>query len=339
MKRVLYVRQDNNGDVLLQGPAIRAVAAHAEVTVLCGPRGVAAASLLPGVSNVIVHEAAWIDAEPRTVTRAGIDAFVDELTARSFDEAIISTSFHQSPLPAALLLRMAGIPRIGAVSVDYPGSLLDVRYQVDDDIHEVVRALGLVRAMGYDIIAEDAVRMRLVPLPEQRIVPVSSYVVVHPGATVPARAWSPDRNRALVARLAQAGYDVVITGMPAERPLAEFVAGETGRVINAAGNTTFVEFASIIRDALAVICGNTAATHIASAVGTPVVELFPPTIPAERFHPWMVPHVLLGDQQAPCRGCRSRVCPLEDQPCLAVVSVDDVVDALQTLVPIAREVA
>ncbi|MBV9271228.1 MAG: glycosyltransferase family 9 protein, partial [Candidatus Eremiobacteraeota bacterium] len=128
-------------------------------------------------------------------------------------------------------------------------------------------------------------------------------------------------------------------GTPAERALAAYIADAQPNVVNAAGETTFVEFASIIRDALAVICGNTAATHVASAVGTPVVELFAPTIPAERFHPWMVPHVLLGDQQAPCRGCRSRVCPLEDQPCLAVVTVDDVIEALRTLILVVREVA
>src|SRR3712207_8530531 len=45
---VLYARLDNDGDVLLQGPAIRAVAAGADrVTLLCGPRGRRAAELLP----------------------------------------------------------------------------------------------------------------------------------------------------------------------------------------------------------------------------------------------------------------------------------------------------
>ena len=41
---------------------------------------------------------------------------------------MIFTSFHQSPLPTALALRMAGVPRIAAISEDYPGSLLDVRH-------------------------------------------------------------------------------------------------------------------------------------------------------------------------------------------------------------------
>ncbi|MBV9027165.1 MAG: hypothetical protein JO311_00990, partial [Candidatus Eremiobacteraeota bacterium] len=62
MRNVLAVRQDNNGDVILTGPALRAIAASgARVTLLCGPRGAAAAHLLSGVERVQVFEAAWID--------------------------------------------------------------------------------------------------------------------------------------------------------------------------------------------------------------------------------------------------------------------------------------
>ena len=65
---VLVARQDNDGDVLLAGPAVRAAAAGArEVTLLVGPRGAQAAGLLPGVDRVLVEEAAWIDAHPRPV--------------------------------------------------------------------------------------------------------------------------------------------------------------------------------------------------------------------------------------------------------------------------------
>jgi ADP-heptose:LPS heptosyltransferase len=99
------------------------------------------------------------------------------------------------------------------------------------------------------------------------------------------------------------------------------------------GKTSFEQFAAILRDAVAVICGNTAAAHVAAAVGTPVVSVFPPTIPAARFRPWMVPHVLLGDQDVRCRGCRARECPVPDQPCLDVVHVEDAMQALYSLAP------
>ena len=331
MKRVLLARQDNNGDVLLTGPAVRAVAASASVTMLCGPRGAAAARMLPGVDDVIVREAEWIDAEPGAVERDSTAAFVEEIAARAFDEAIVFTSFHQSPLPLALLLRMAGVKRIGAISVDYPGSLLDVRHYVEDDIHEVERALSLAGAMGYRLPNGDDRRLKLCNLPANPV-PFPSYLVVHPGSTVPARAWFPERNAQLVADLCDLRYHVVVTGSDAERELTAYVAGDRPQAMDLGGKTTFAQFAAIVRDASAVICGNTAATHVAAAVKTPVVEIFPPTIPAVRFHPWMVPYELLGDQHIACRGCRARRCPFDRQPCLDVVHVDDVLAALERVV-------
>jgi ADP-heptose:LPS heptosyltransferase len=86
-----------------------------------------------------------------------------------------------------------------------------------------------------------------------------------------------------------------------------------------------------------VICGNTAAAHVASAVKTPVVEIFPPTVPAVRFRPWMVPHELLGDQDISCKGCRARVCPLPTQLCTAFISVDEVVAALERVLRQAQD--
>src|SRR3954454_25404835 len=106
MTRVLIARLDNDGDVLLSGPAVRAVAAGADqVTLLVGPRGRQAAALLPGVDEVLVWHCPWIDADPQPVERADMLEFVERIAARRFDVGILLTSFHQSPLPLALLLR------------------------------------------------------------------------------------------------------------------------------------------------------------------------------------------------------------------------------------------
>ena len=81
-RHVLVARLDNDGDVLLAGPAVRAVAAGADgVTLLCGPRGRAAAKLLPGVDDIVTFHAGWIDPEPQPVTRADISALTDEIRA------------------------------------------------------------------------------------------------------------------------------------------------------------------------------------------------------------------------------------------------------------------
>src|SRR5699024_10480657 len=102
---------------------------------LVGPAGAEAAALLPGVGNVITWRAPWIlEQAHRGVDRDDLDDLVDLLTER-YDEAAILTSFHQSPLPAALVLRLAGVDRIAATSVYHPSALLDHRVRYRPDLH------------------------------------------------------------------------------------------------------------------------------------------------------------------------------------------------------------
>jgi ADP-heptose:LPS heptosyltransferase len=338
-RHVLVARQDSVGDVLLAGPAVRAVAAGAgRVTVLCGPRGREAARLLPGADEVVVAHAGWIDAEPEPVTRAKVDALVDRLTDLELDQALILTSFHQSPLPLALLLRMAGVPAIAAVSEAYPGSLLDVRHRVDEDIHEVERGLSLAATLGYRLPEGDDGRLSVRRDPGADAPELERpYVVVHPGASVPARAWAPERHAALVEALVAEGRRVVVTGGTAERPLTARVAGRQPGVVDLGGRVDLVGLAEVLARAEVVVVGNTGPAHLAAAVGTPVVSLFAPVVPAVRWRPFRVRHVLLGDQGAACAGSRARVCPVPGHPCLDGVPVGDVVAAVGALAPLREK--
>jgi ADP-heptose:LPS heptosyltransferase len=327
---VLVVRLDNAGDVLLQGPMVRAIAAGADrVVFLAGPAGADAADLLPGVDHVWTWRCPWILGDPPPVDPGNLAALVERVRALGPDHAVISTSFHQSPLPLALLLRTAGVPRISAISVDYPGSLLDVRHSVDDDLPEAERALSLARAAGFDLPAADDGRLAVRrPLPPTGHEP--SYVVLHPGASVPARAWPAGQCAEAVEALTDAGHRVLVTGGPGERALTAAVAGARG--VDLGGTTSFAEMAAVLDGAAAVVVGNTGPAHLAAAVGTPVVSLFSPVVPAQRWAPYGVPTVLLGDQSAPCRDTRARECPVPGHPCLTSVSPADVVAAVEKLV-------
>jgi histidinol-phosphate phosphatase family protein len=329
--RVLVARCDSAGDVLVTGPAIRAVAAGAtHTTLLCGPRGLDAARLLPGVDELIEWRVPWIDPQPPPVDSSEIDALVKDIEARQFDRALIFTSFHQSPLPLALLLRLAGVPHIAAISEDYPGSLLDVRHRgVDDDLPEVERALSLAAAAGFTLPAGDDGRLRLRhPLPAVAGLP-EDYIVVHPGASVPARACPPERCREFVAALAAAGHRVVVTGTDGERELTRYVAADLA--VDLGGTTTMAQLATVLQRARCVVVPNTGPAHLAAAVGTPVVSLFAPTVPYERWHPYGVPVRRLGDADAPCRDTRAAVCPVPGHPCLSNVSCADLVTAVEAL--------
>jgi ADP-heptose:LPS heptosyltransferase len=336
---VLAVRQDSLGDVLVTGPAIRALAASGEpVTLLCGPRGEAAARLLPGVDKVLVHPAPWIEAEPPDVSAPECGELLGEVAALAPEEAVIFTSFHQSPLPTALLLRLAGVPRVAAISVDYPGSLLDVRHAVDDEIHEVDRALSLAEAAGHLLPADDLGRLRVeVPEPPAAApLPEEPYLVVHPGASVPARAWQPDHWCELVGILGWRGKRVVVTGAPHETELTAQVAAGGEGAIDLGGRLDFASLGTVLRGAAAVAVANTGPAHLAAAVGTPVASVFAPTVPPRRWRPWGVRHELLY-VETPCAGCRAKDCPVPTHPCVGQVEPLEVADALERLLAERRE--
>lgn len=331
---VLVARLDSDGDVLVSGPAVRAVAAGADrVIMLAGPRGAAAARLLPGVNEVLVWHCPWIDAEPQPVDPDEVAALVQALRRQQVDRALVLTSYHQSPLPLALLLRMAGVAWVGATSEDFPGSLLDLRHRLPDDgLHEVERQLSLAVAAGFPLPAGDggglAVRR---PLPDvAALVGRGPYVVLHPGASVPSRQPSAAWSVRLVEVLADAGHRVLVTGGPGERALTAQVAGRRGTDLG--GATDLAGLAAVLAGAQAVVVGNTGPAHLAAAVGTPVVSLFAPVVPQQRWRPWGVPTVVLGDAFAACRLTRAKDCPVAGHPCLDGIDPDAVLAALSSLV-------
>jgi len=329
----LVVRPDNAGDVLLAGPAVRAVATSSDrVTMLAGPNGAAAAGLLPGVDEVVEWRLPWIDPHPAPVDRSDVDALVSSLARLRADRALVLTSFHQSALPTALVLRMAGVPWIGAISEDYPGSLLDLRHRAEGVQPEAERMLSLAAAAGCRLPSGDdgslAVRR---PLPDVApLLPVDPFVVLHPGTSVPARAWPAERFSEAARLLTDDGHRVVITGAPSERALTAVVAGRTPAV-DLGGRTSLAELASVLDAAEVVVVGNTGPAHLAAAVGTPVVSLFAPTVPAARWAPYRVPTVLLGDQDAVCRDTRVTRCPFAGHPCLRGVAAEEVRRAVEQL--------
>ena len=330
MPRVLVARLDSMGDVLLAGPAVRAVAARAEVVMLCGPRGEHAAMMLPGVSRAIVWEAPWVSDPAPPTDRGSVDRIVALVRAAEVDEAVILTSFHQSPLPLALLLRLAGVRRITGASVDYPGSLLDVRLRpgedLPEDIPESERGLAIAEAAGFVRADDGTLRIRPVP-PTFRLTGSAPYFVLHPGAAVAARRWPAERYAEAARLLATRGRRVVLTGGPDERGLTGRIAREAPDALDLGGACSLPAPAGVLKGADVVVTGNTGPAHLAAAVGTPVVSLFSPVVPAVKWAPHGVPSVLLGDQSAPCRGTRARECPVPGHPCLSDVEAETAVAA------------
>jgi ADP-heptose:LPS heptosyltransferase len=332
--RTLVTRLDSVGDVLLGGPAVRALAAQGPVDLLTSSIGRSAARLLPRVEDVLTFDAPWVLRSAPPVESGTLDAVVTELASRRYARAAILTSSHQSPLPMAMLLRLAGVGEIAAVSVDHAGSLLDHRIPGDPDVHEVERALLASAALGAPAPASTDLQVLAGGLAH----PIGGHLVVHPGSSAPARTLRPAVWRDAVAAAAHRGLTVTVTAGEGERELASTVAGDHADVRSFRADD-LSGLADVLASADVVASGNTGPMHVAAAVGRPVVVPWAPTVPPNRWHPWGVPYVLLGDLGIECRGCRHTTCPLPSQRCLADIDGDVVAAAAQSLVRHPAEVA
>jgi lipopolysaccharide heptosyltransferase II len=340
-KRVLCVRLDALGDVLMTTPALAALKESApgrRLTLLASSAGAAIAPLLPMIDETIVYDAPWMKATNLRPDGGFDRAMMDRLRAERFDAAVIFTVYSQNPLPAALFCHLADIPRRLAHARENPYQLLKHWIAEPEPQqfvrHEVQRQLDLVAAIG---ARTDDVRLAVRVRPEvtggmlDRLAAAGleldrPWLVIHPGASAPSRRYPPESFAEAARMLAlDQGCQLVFTGSLQERPLIESVIEGAGvTAICLAGQTDLEELAALLSHAPLLISNNTGPVHLAAGVGTPVVDLY--ALTNMQHAPWQVPHELLF-YDVPCKNCYKSICPEEHHNCLRLVRPDAVVAA------------
>jgi lipopolysaccharide heptosyltransferase II len=341
---LLCVRLDSLGDVLMCTPAMRALRVQhpaRRLTLLTSPAGAALAPHLPEVDAVLAYEAPWMKSSAADPPAYHIDQ-VAALGAHGFDGAVIFTCYSQSALPAALLCQLAGIPLRAAYCREKPYQLL-TDWIADPEPgafirHEVQRQLDLVRHLGAEVFDE---RMSFVPLAadtaavrarlrQAGIDPAGRWLVLHPGASAPARRYPQRHWSTLIGELhARVRCPLILTGGAHEMALIDGIEVAPGaRVHSFAGQLGIGELGALLAQASLVVSNNTGPAHLAAAVGTPVVDLYALTNP--QHTPWRVPSRVLNHDVA-CRYCHRSVCPEGHHDCMEKLAPTQVADAVCSL--------
>lgn len=345
VRRLLVVRLDNIGDVVMLGPALRALRQalpKVAITLLASPAGARVAPLLPWVNDTLVLRALWQDASGALpFSPAREQMVVETLRFFRFDAAIVFTSFSQSPYPPAYACYLAGIPiRVGQ-SRDFGGGVLSHWVKPPpDDTHQVDRNLHLLDELGIPaarrdlelIVPEVAQRAAEQLLTRSGLDPGSPYIVVAPGASCPARTYDPVRFAAVVHTLVeQTGLPIVVVGRESERKLAEPILAATRepQVVSLVGMTSVAELAAIIQRAGLVLANDSGPMHIAEAFRRPMVVLFSGTELESQWAPRNSPAVLLR-RPTSCTPCYAFHCPYQME-CLDVPPAEVVSAALDLL--------
>ncbi len=346
VRRILCVRLDNLGDVLMTTPALHALrhsAPDRHITLLASRSGVALAPFLDDVDDVIEYDAPWV-AQPSSNARSLLDdhRMQERLRSGRFDAAVIFTVYSQSPLPAAMLCYLAGIPRRLAHCRENPYALLTDWLREPEPQqrtrHEVERQLDLVGHIGAH--AQDTGMRFRVSDAERRTLQAQlvargvdrevGWIVLHPGATAASRRYPPERFGEVATRLVrETGAPLLISGGSSERPLVEAVIraaapGVRSQLHDLSGALTLGELGALIEGASVLVSNNSGPVHLASALNTPVVDLYALTNP--QHTPWQTPQrVLFHDVE--CRWCYRSVCPQHHHACLLGVAPGEVVQA------------
>lgn len=291
------------------------------------------------VGNPHVNELIWYDENDELVP---FERMCDTLRQRKFDAAIVV----YPRLRLAWLLFRSGIPIRVGTGYRYYSLLFNRRvyeHRKDALKHEVEYNLNLLNAIGC-ANDRDSAREFFIDIPPQYRVnvhemlkelrlPQQGFIILHPGSGGSAREWSAENFGRLASRMAKsAGLKVVVTGGRGEQEkVSEVVRWAGGNATPIVGTLSIKEFAVLIESAKVFVSNSTGPLHLAVAMGTPVVGLFPQhtAMSAKRWGPYTTrKRVLVPDKPLDCNSCFKNKQPCE---CMASVSVDAVEAATLSL--------
>ena len=312
------------GDVVLTTPLLSVLAQrYGPVDVVTTP---AAAGLLehhPAVNEVIRYDKHGAQRGWRGFLR-----LARELRRRTYQRVYLP---HRSLRSAALALRTGAPVRVGFA--DSPGAIIyTTRIPRPAQGHEVERLLSLAQLAPGEIVPP--VTLGLVPTDHAA---ADSWLASHGVgadfvALAPGSMWGTKRWPYYADLSARLDRMSVIVGGEDDASLGDAIVSRSGgRAVNAAGALNLRGSAALIQRATALVTNDSAPLHLATAVGTPIVALFGPTVPEFGFGPRRSGDLALGHTELPCRPCSKhgpQVCPLGHHRCMRELSVDAVVSAV-----------
>ncbi len=160
-------------------------------------------------------------------------------------------------------------------------------------------------------------------------------VACAPGAAHATKRWPQQQWQQFLATLTARGRVPVIIGGAAERDLGRHLVKQVeGRAASAAGELDLQATAALLHRTSLLVSGDTGAMHMATAVGTPVVALFGPTVEAFGFFPYRGISTVI-QREMPCRPCSSKGtprCPLGHHRCMSEIHPEQVLEQAERLI-------
>ncbi len=330
------------GDMILTVPLLERLAVRGAVHVVATPANAGILANHPAVTSVIVF-----DKRGRDRGLAGMRRVAAAVRATGATSAYMA----QGSLRTAAIARLAGIPeRVGFTTS--PGRVLCTRrVPFDASLHHAQR-LWQLASPSSAVERPPALRPSLYPgagdfaqvdalLTSHGVSATEPLVALAPGSVWATKRWpSYDALAAAIALDPQlSSHRVVVLGATGDTPLAAAIASAVraaggARVVDATGQLSLLASAALLSRARLLVTNDSAPLHLASAMNTPTVALFGPTVPAFGFGPLADVRRVIEHQALPCRPCGAhgpQQCPLGHWRCMRDVTAAQVVEALPPL--------
>lgn len=338
-RRILIVRTDRIGDVLLSTPVIKAFRdayPNAYIAMMVSPY---AKDIIDG--NPYLDEVITYDKEAAHKSWVGSIKFSFALKKKRFELAVILHPTNR----VHLVVFFAGIPRRIGYDRKF-GFLLTDRIRHTKQLgqkHELEYNLDLVRYLG--IQPQDKnLFMPIKPESEhwieelfkqERIDKCDKLLAIHPDASCISKIWPASRFAEAADKLVEKyGFKVLIIAGPKDTAKASAVARNMRHLaINLAGRTRLSQLASLLARCQLFISCDSGPVHIASAVGVPVISIFGRNqrgLSPKRWGPTGKKDQIL-HKEVGCIECLAHNC-IKDFACLMAISVDDVLNAVDSIV-------
>lgn len=325
----LVIQTSFLGDVVLTTPLIHALADRGPVDVVTTPAGSALLANHPAIRRVVAydkHRSARGAAGLLRIARA----------VRVTDRDAIAYCVQGSVRTASLAVAARYRTRVG-FETSAGRWLYTDRVPYRADRHHAERILRL--AAGDSMVSEAALRPRLYPGDAERaavdallrgaaVTPGTPLVALAPGSIWGTKRWPhfPELARQLGG--GPGDHRVVVIGSDADSALAREIAGAAGPgVIDATGRLSLLGSAELIRRTALLVTNDSAPQHLASAVGTPTLTVFGPTVPSFGFGPLAPGSAVIGHETLPCRPCHPHGparCPLGHWRCMRELTAEAV---------------
>jgi ADP-heptose:LPS heptosyltransferase len=351
VRRVLLVRPDHVGDVLLTASAIALLCESlpwAQLTYVVGPWSVEVAAHGPSVDRLRTLAYPGFTRRKNANPLAPYALLVREAARLRRERYDLAVVFRPDHWWGALLALAAGIPvRVGgdtpetAPLLTHRSPTVAGRHTAEDAIaiaHSALEALGSKAAQPTDVTVfrvSDAARTVAAEFWLRNALDGRQVVALQPSAGAPLKSWPTDHWAQLADQLGEQGLAVLLVGGPGDGPLLQDVRARMTRSPAAVTCDQSLDVAAALYQRCSVLVGvDGGAAHLAAAVGTPTVRLYGPA-PADVFGPWPPrkdQRVLVTSALAcvPCGQLAAPPCGATALPaCMLALGVDEVLKAIK----------